>query len=388
LKVLFAHRATPGQQAASGFGQEFEWDVDLLGGYQHEFLSNVSSDPGAHHFAGCDTPGIGAKLTREGFDALLVMGWHLKTYWQGIWAAKRGGLPVIVRGDSHLDTPRSPVKRFVKGLTYPALLRAFNAGLYVGERNRDYWLHYSFPSNRLFFSPHCVDNDFFATRATTEARSAVRARYQVPDSSPIALFAGKLVPFKRPADVILAAAGVRAQGLDLHVLVAGSGELEGHIRAEAERLHVPVHLMGFQNQTEMPSAYAASDLLVLPSNGRESWGLVANEAIASGRPVVVSDAVGCAPDLAKNNSSGRTFPLGDIPALTNAICETLLTDPSIEALRRQSQRYCLASAADGVMEALNRVCKHQSPRRLSDAVPANNRPTSNGRRSNQFLEKI
>jgi glycosyltransferase involved in cell wall biosynthesis len=362
LKVFFAHRATPSQQAAAGFGEEFEWDVDLLAGYDHEFLSNVSDEPGGHRFAGCDTPDIGNKLDSEGFDALLVTGWHLKCYWQGIWAAKRRHLPVLVRGDSHLDTPRSTVKRLAKRAIYPGLLRVFDAGLYVGKKNRAYWLHYGYSDDRLFFSPHCVDNDLFATKATAEAGNAVRSRHRVPASSPVALFAGKLVPLKRPLDLIRAAARVRAQGFDIHVLIAGSGKLEGSIRNEAESLHVPVHLMGFQNQSAIPAAYAASDLLVLPSN-QESWGLVANEAIAAGRPVVVSDAVGCAPDLAADNCVGRTVPVGDIVALSEAICGTLRNPPSREAMCEQSRRYSLTAATDGVIEALDRVCGQRSQSR-------------------------
>ena len=364
VKVFFAHHTTPSQQAAAGFGTAFEWDVDLLSGYQHEFLPNVSADPGGHHFKGCDNPSIASKLASENFDALLVTGWHLKCYWQGIWAAKRRGLPVLVRGDSHLDTPRSLTKQIAKQALYPLLLRAFNAGLYVGERNHSYWRYYRYPENRLFFSPHCVDNDFFADRATAEARVAVRTRLGLPVNAPVALFAGKLLPFKRPIDLIQAAAVVRRQGLDLHVLIAGSGELEQRMIAEAEKLQVPVHFLGFQNQSEMPAAYAAADFLVLPSNGRESWGLVANESIASGSPVIVSDAVGCAPDLAGDNNVGRTFPLGNVAALSDAIASILRMPPSADAIRQKSQQYSLAAAAQGVIDAVLQVCDNNSEVRL------------------------
>ena len=94
VKVFFAHRATPAEQAAAGFDTAFEWDVDLLKGYDYEFLQNAARDPGTHRFSGCDTPQIRAKLASELFDAMLVTGWHLKCYWQGVWAAKSCGIPV------------------------------------------------------------------------------------------------------------------------------------------------------------------------------------------------------------------------------------------------------------------------------------------------------
>ena len=101
--------------------------------------------------------------------------------------------------------------------------------------------------------------------------------------------------------------------------MAGSGELEAHVEAAAAASGVPLHLLGFRNQTEMPAAYAAADCLVLPSDGRETWGLVANEALACGRPIIVSDACGCAPDLGCDGRAGRTFPMGDTEALARAI---------------------------------------------------------------------
>lgn len=360
LKVFFAHRATPQQQAAAGFGTAFDWDIDLLSGYDHEFLENVSRNPGSSHFAGCDTPGIHGALSSGNFDALLVAGWHLKCFWQGIWAAKRLGVPVIVRGDSHLDTPRSAAKRLAKEWIYPALLRVFDSALYVGARNRDYWRHYGYPDERLFFSPHCVDNAFFAERATPAARAATRARLGVPTNVPVALFAGKLIPFKRPLDVVQAAARVRAQGSDLHVLIAGSGELEPALRMEADQLNVPVHFMGFQNQSAMPAAYSAADFLVIPSNGRESWGLVANEAIACTRPVIVSDAVGCAPDLALDSRAGRRFPMGNIEALAQNI-EYLVRNPACpNELQNLACRYSLSAAAHGITTAASYASAHRS----------------------------
>ena len=249
----------------------------------------------------------------------------------------------MVRGDSHLNTPRSLAKRSAKRMAYPTLLRVFNGALYVGQRNLDYWRHYDYPNDRLFFSPHCVDNDFFAERATAEARKTVRMRFGIRETSSIALFAGKLVEFKRPVDLIKAAARVRSQGLDLQVMIAGSGQLKQSICSEAKNLGVPVHFMGFQNQSEMPGAYAAADLLVLPSDGRESWGLVANESLACGTPVVISDAVGCAPDLAGDQAVGRIFPLGDIQALAEAISSIARRPLLAESIRKQSIRYSLAS---------------------------------------------
>jgi glycosyltransferase involved in cell wall biosynthesis len=77
----------------------------------------------------------------------------------------------------------------------------------------------------------------------------------------------------------------------------------------------------------MPKVYGTADVLILPSDGRETWGLVANGALACGRPVVLSDAVESAPDLAADGKSGRVFPVGNVGALADAVAEVVDRNP-------------------------------------------------------------
>jgi glycosyltransferase involved in cell wall biosynthesis len=355
LHVFFAHRASPAEQARAGFGTPFEWDIDLTSGYAHGFLENVARRPGTDRFSGCDTPQIGRHLREGRFDALLVTGWHLKAYLQGTLAAKRLGIPVMVRGDSHLDTPRSRLKVALKALVYPRFLRLFDAALYVGLRSRMYYAHYGYPIDRLFYSPHCVDTAWFAARATEEERQHLRTLHRIGPDVTVLLFAGKLLPFKRPVDLVLAAAKCRTRAVNAEVMVAGCGELELHLKAAAACSGVRLHLLGFRNQTEMPAAYAAADCLVLPSDGQETWGLVANEALACGRPIIVSSACGCSPDLARDGNAGRTFPTGDIHALADAIGDLSASPPSPADISALSQAYGLQAAVEGIRRAVDRV---------------------------------
>jgi glycosyltransferase involved in cell wall biosynthesis len=363
--VLFAHRATRADQAAAGFGVDFDWDVDLLSGYQHTFLENVSRTPNLESFAGCDTPGIDEAIGRLAPDAVVLMGWHLKCYWQAIRAARRRRIPVMVRGDSHLKTPRSRLKRTAKQIVYPIALRAFDAALYVGEHSRRYWEHYRYPADRMFFSPHCVDNDWFAVRATPEARAELRAANGIAPDAKVALFAGKLVPFKRPLDLVAAAGQLARAGYPVTVMIAGAGELERATVAAATEAGVPTVMLGFCNQSRMPAVYAAADVLVLASDHHETWGLVANEALACGRPIVVSDACGCAPDLAADGTAGRTFRCGDVASLADAIADVRVAPPSRAAIVERIDRYSIAVAADGVLAAAQ-----ARARTLRKGVPA------------------
>ena len=350
LHVFFAHDATPAQQAAAGFGAAFRWDVDLLSGYAHSFLRNVAADPDANRFGGCDTPEIGARLRAGRFDTVLALGWHLKSQVQGIAAAKRQGLPVMIRGDSQLGISRSPAKRAAKALAYPLLLRTFDAALYVGARNRDYYRHYGYPEKRLFHSPHAIDTDWFAARAGAAVRTEKRAQLGLGDDDRVVLFAGKLLPFKRPLDAVAAVAGLRQGGVPARLMIAGSGELSDALNAEARRRDVPVLDLGFLNQSEMPAAYAAADALILPSDGGETWGLVCNEALACGTPIVASDEAGCAPDLCEGEV-GRHYPGGDTVAATGALAALFREPPKPAAIAAVSERFSLRRAAAGVIDS-------------------------------------
>jgi len=226
LTVYFAHRQSAEQQANAGFGVAFDWDVDLLSGYRSRFLTNVSRSPSTDRFWGCDTPGIRHEIAAGRFDAFIVPGWALWSYWQAVGACRRLGVPVLVRGDSQLRGRRNALLRGAKELAFSRLLRCFNGYLYVGQRNREYLLHYGVPPSRLTFSPHCVDNDAFRAGANA-------ARQRVP-GAPHAdrrqiVFVGKLIPRKRPLYLLQAAVLLRSQGLSVEVAFVGSGELAGSL---------------------------------------------------------------------------------------------------------------------------------------------------------------
>ncbi len=101
----------------------------------------------------------------------------------------------------------------------------------------------------------------------------------------------------------------------------GTGVLGNEATALATESGLPVSFAGFLNQTEITQAYAAGDCLVLPSDYGETWGLVVNEAMVCGLPAIVSDRVGCGPDLVEPGVTGAVFPFGDIPALAKQLCD-------------------------------------------------------------------
>ena len=118
--------------------------------------------------------------------------------------------------------------------------------------------------------------------------------------------------------------------------------------------------LGFCNQSEMPVAYAAADALVLPSQGEETWGLVANEALACRLPIVVSDACGCAADLAADSVAGRVYSMGDVEELANAIADLFANFPRSQTIFCKAADYSLEEAVKGIVQALEAVSNEGS----------------------------
>ncbi len=349
LTVYYAQDLTPQDQSRAGFSVDFNWDVDLLSGYHHRFLHNVSKNPGVS-FYGSDSPEIGALLKDGRYDATLVLGWYLKSFVQALWSCRKLGIPVMVHGDNHLLEPRSRLKKIAKNFLYPIPLRAFDAALYVGQRSREYFEHYRYPRGRLFFSPHGVDEEAFLKATNEKAGRHIRSELGIAETETVLLFAGKLIQRKRVQDLLVAAGICEKRGKRLNILIAGSGPLESELRSLASELKVRAHFMGFQNQSRIPAICAASTIMVLPSDD-ESWGLVANEALACRVPVVLSSAVGAAPDLAGDGLAGRVFRTGDCQHLAEMLVDVLERPPSRTDLERKSRNYSTEACVSGIVEA-------------------------------------
>jgi glycosyltransferase involved in cell wall biosynthesis len=355
LHVYFAHRATEGNQAEAGFGLSFAWDNDLTSGYRHSFLHNVSPRPSIVRFEGCDTPDVSRALAVDQPDVLVVFGWHFKSFLQAASAARALGIPVMVRTDSHLDAPRPLAKRVIKSIAYPLFLRRFNVFLPTGTRAAAYLRHYRVSQSRIRIVPCCIDVDAFKSgaRQARENREQIRAGWGAVCNELALLFVGKFIDLKRAGDLLDAAGTLVRAGRAIRVVLVGAGPLESKLRQQASDLHIPATFAGFVNQSLLPKFYAAADLLVLPSQS-ETWGLVVNEAFACGLPAIVSDQVGCAPDMIRHDVTGRTVPVGDGQELARAIEEfrAKVDDRAVVAgLAAMTEHYSPCRSAEGFIAA-------------------------------------
>jgi glycosyltransferase involved in cell wall biosynthesis len=366
LQVFFCHNATAKEQSSAGFGVEFEWDRPLLEGYPYQFLKNVSKHPSVGVYAGLDTPEIENIITQEQFDAVLVLGWNYKSFWQAMRACWKTRTPVMTRGDSHLHTPRHPLKSALKYPFYRWFIPKFDACLAVGKWSADYYKHYGAKANRIYLVPHALDETFFANEATRLApqKTQIRRQWGLRDDATVFMFAGKFIDKKRPIDFVKAVELARQQNSQIAGLMVGDGTLRSECEEFVRQHQTPIKFAGFLNQSQITQAFIAADALVLPSDGGETWGVVVNEAMFCGLPCIVSDYVGCGPDLIVAGETGSTFPLGDVGALSRALISlafdrATLKKMSEHARQRVIDKYSMKVAVEGVLEAVGAV-KHKA----------------------------
>jgi glycosyltransferase involved in cell wall biosynthesis len=353
LTVYYALLPSPEQQGV-GFGENFAWDVPLLDGYRWTALPNAARAPSLSGFLASRTPGVTEVLRADRPDAVIVSGWHALPLLQATRACGRLGIPCLVRGESSGLWRRPWWARTL----HRRLLARFDAFLAIGEANREFYLRNGVPVERIFSVPYFADNARFAQQDARwrPERQSIRREWGIAAGETCFLFAGKLVPKKRVLDFLAACAIARQRVPSIRALVVGSGELTGEARRLAAERGLEAVFVGFLNQTQISRAYVAADMLVLPSDYGETWGLVVNEAMAHGLPAIVSDRVGSGPDLVADGVTGRVFPFGDVEALAGVLLEAA-ADPDRRAemgsrARRRVEAYSAERAVEGTLDAV------------------------------------
>jgi glycosyltransferase involved in cell wall biosynthesis len=313
-----------------GFGVDVRWDTPLFEGYEYSYLPNWSFKPGTDHFMGLINPGASSQILNWRPDAVLVYGWKYWTHLTVMRTLQRVGIPVLFRGDStNLDVESSGLRYTGRKCFLRWVYNHVDIALYVGSRNKEYFMAAGLQNQQLVFAPHAVDNGLFAR--SLDRRGGLRQKLGIADQDVVYLFVGKLEPRKAPDLLIEAFKGV--DSVKTRLIVVGTGVMESWLRAQASDR---VQFVGFQNQSAISHWYAASDVLVLPSSSGETWGLVINEAMASGLPIIASDKVGAAMDLVAHERNGYVFKSGDPVSLADAMRRMIADSSRLEEMGKRS----------------------------------------------------
>lgn len=255
--------------------------------------------------------------------------WSLHLHFQ----AKLHGIKTVMMNESHAGTESAKgLKRFVKSL----IVRRFDAGLIGGIPHRRHFSQLGLNPKRLFVGYDAVDNEFFheASFHFRKNRLSTKESFALPDCYILSL--GRFVS-KKNLSTLVRAFSVLSRSLEScpSLVFVGSGETETMLRNEACELGISyrdvgskgdqapepgeIGFYGFRQIDENPAFYALAEFFVLPSLWEE-WGLVVNEAMACGLPVLVSSAAGCAEDLVDYGGNGYTFD----PKNPNELAERMM----------------------------------------------------------------
>jgi glycosyltransferase involved in cell wall biosynthesis len=321
--------------------------------FSYEILQSWRWRPGGHTLL--LNRGLGPALDKFQPEVIICGGYSYLASWQALqWARKRDADFVLWTESNAFDTRKK--RTWVEWLK-KYFVRHCDRFVVPGKASYDYLRLLESPAESIWTAPNAVDNEWFAKQADKVRRSAAEFRQKMNLPSRFFLFVGRLVPEKGVFDLLAAYAKLK---VDLRskvgLVFAGDGSLREELTQKIKEINPgEVCLTGFAQREDLACLYALADFLVLPTHS-DPWGLVVNEAMACGLPVIVTGVAGCSSDLVQNGWNGHVVPPHDAEKLGVAI-ESLLENPelchqmgahSLERIQFNSPEACaqgLAAAA-------------------------------------------
>ncbi len=362
-----------------GFATNLKWDVPLLDGYRYVFLPRA----GAGNQLSFWSPwcrGLLRNLRAGRFEALWLMGWGYLTYLRALAIARILGIKVLMWSDSHAGGPGTYSARNLraKRFIFPLLFSCVDGFLAGCAANREWYRSYGVPSERIFFTPYTVDNEFFQ-KGVQEARcrrEQFRRELKLEAGRPVILYASKFLVRKRADDLIEAYARLSPDGEReprSYLLLVGDGEQRPLLEARARELGWPsIKFLGFKNQSELPALFDLCDVFVLVPE-REGLATVIAEVMNAGKPVIISDTVGLAGDLVGEGENGFIVPPRS-PALLADRLKMVLDNPGLAATmgEKSLQRitgWNFEASQRGILRALEHCTRRQLSTSRVDSQP-------------------
>jgi 1,2-diacylglycerol 3-alpha-glucosyltransferase len=312
-------------------------------------------------------------------DAVAIPGWSDNAAVAALrWCSATTTPAILMSETTALDKPRAPWRESIKR----RIVDLYSTALVGGQRHIDYLAQLGMPRERIFTGYDVVDNEYFARSATEIRKSKVeiRKQYRLPENYFLA--SARFIPKKNLATLLRAYADYRQKMQTVvagvppanikemqptrlplqdsslwNLVLLGDGPLKSdlcHLISDL-RLNDSVLLPGFKQYDELPIYYGLAKAFVHAST-TEQWGLVVNEALASGLPVIVSNRCGCVPELVQDN--GFTFDPNNEDELASRLFEMAsLSNEDYERLENASHRIAANFGPERFGEGLKRAAE-------------------------------
>ena len=362
FRVIYLSRQGIDDGLDAEFGQEIFWDFELLQCYESEFVAEAQPRIISFwHNRLINYWRFGRRLRQLNPRVVLFCGWNILGYVETAVLVK-----VLTKADLWLRCEANDLKvapflqRVAKRILISHYLRIFSKIFFIGTANRHFYQSHGVGTGKLTFAGYGVDNAKFPPPESPERKLQLRTKFGLSPSAKVVLFSGKLIEKKRPMDVVLAVEklGFFIENTPIQILFVGAGPLLNFLVRQVSDMKIARYpqemqkavFSGFLNQSEIVEAYHVADLLVLPSDARETWGLVVNEAIATGLPVAISSRCGCAVDLIQPHFAKLVFPLGDTSKMADCVYEGVRIDRTDVLCRNILRDYSSAHTAKVLLE--------------------------------------
>jgi len=284
------------------FNKKFAWNIPMLKGYKY-FFSKKNYNYDSWFLKYID---LSQQLKIIEPDFILILGWNKLLYLQAFLHAIFNNIPILLRAENNLGSNNNFLKNAIKKILFPKFFSLFYKIFYIGTLNKYFYLNYGVKKNKLLFTPYFVDNNFF------------EKKHEIKNNTFNVLYVGKFISRKRPFDILKTALLLKDYKQIKFSLVGDGPLLEECKKWVKKNFLRNVNFLGFKNQFDIKKIYNRSHILVNCS-AYETWGLVVNEAMASGLPCIVTNMTGSSFDLIKNNQTGYVYKVGDLKSLSKLI---------------------------------------------------------------------
>jgi glycosyltransferase involved in cell wall biosynthesis len=298
-------------------------------------------------------------LIEQRIRLVILLGYNSLTHLLLMHWAQRQGVPLLLSGDSNIfcDSGHGVVLRTAKRWYIRHVLQVVSGLMPMGTCGRAYFRQYADYDKPSFLFPYEPDYNRLSS-CHPDSRQAFALRHGLDPARRRLLYCGRLVPLKCVDTLLEAFERIADFRPDWDLVIAGDGPLRRALEAQvSERVRSRVKWLGFLQFDELAACYHCCDAFVLPSE-YEPWGLVINEAVAAGLPVVAAEGVGAAVEMVRHGTNGFLVPARDVGALRDAIVE--VTDADCNRRMRAAAPEILrqwriaADPVNGVRQALSR----------------------------------
>jgi len=346
LHVIFLAETDPTWRQWRVYKEEIEFHYDVLPSWRRRI--------GGYHML--VNRGLGKALDRLRPDVLVCGGYNYLASWQALCWAKFHQVPVMLWTESTSEDRRDrhAAIEFLKN----RFLRFCDGFVVPGTASAQYLRELGIANGRIFEAHNAIDIELFSRLAQESRRQEVQVRFKPSLPSRYFLYVGRLVKEKGVFDLLRAYAQIDPHlRSEVGLVLAGNGTDQFELMKQASRINPgTVRFVGFVHREELPGLYAFADALVLPTHS-DTWGLVVNEGMSCGLPVIVTNVAGCTRDLVKDGWNGYVVPPVDSAHLSRAMAR-LAGDSE---LRRQMgirsweiiQPYSPAAWTEGMAMAFN-----------------------------------